>query len=308
VNWADWSVNTWCPILGPVPDVEGMTEGDPAGQAATLIHHLRRDFFDVDMVTTDSVQVANAPRNPDEYDHGHDWIAQARVIHREAAAIEQHAVGALDIWRKTRSGGQEPLRLADAFKECSDGRQGASVDTLERLLTTAVNRALEFQVGFAAARGAPPPFKIEAWPIHNVLALLAIHAAADCIHDFLADYRDQTEVRRYRALGNAQTLDRLARERLLLPMAKKAARQDEQRQEASTKSRTPKPLADARAKALAWPGEAKAQWQFLIETLKTDGFSVREYMTEKGDAAFEVQLPNGPRTLAFKTFANQKSR
>lgn len=212
MNWADWSVNTWCPILGPVPDVEGMTEGDPAGQAATLIHHLRRDFFDVDMVTTDSVQVANAPRNPDEYDHGHDWIAQARVIHREAAAIEQHAVWALDIWRKTRSGGQEPLRLADAFKECSDGRQGASVDTLERLLTTAVNRALEFQVGFAAARGAPPPFKIEAWPIHNVLALLAIHAAADCIHDFLADYRDQTEVRRYRALGNAQTLDRLARD------------------------------------------------------------------------------------------------
>ena len=220
MNWADWSVNTWCPILGPVPDVEGMTEGDPAGQAATLIHHLRRDFFDVDMMTTDSVSVANAPRDPDVHDHGHDWIAQARVIHREATAIEQHAVWALDIWRKTRAGGQEALRLADAFKECSDGRQGASVDTLERLLTTAVNRALEFELGFAAARGAPPPFKIEAWPIHNLLALLAIHAAADCIHDFLADYRDQSELRRYRALGNAQTLDRLARDYMAAADAK----------------------------------------------------------------------------------------
>lgn len=315
-NWADWYVDTWCPILGPVPCVEGMTEGDPAGQAATLIHHLRRDFYNIHCMTTESVDAANRPCDPRDYNDfalplvplDPEWIAQARAINFEASKIERDALWTFNRRRKTRSGESEPLSLAGAFNECSDGRQGTTVESLERLLRSAVHSALDFTVNYAVAHGQPPPFKTQEWPIHDVLALLAIRAAADCIQDFLVGWRDQPEARRWRALANAQALDRLAREQRLLPVVRKATRQDEQRKAASAKPRTPKPLADARAKALAHPGNAKTRWRLLIDILKTWGFEVREYTTPNGDTAFEVHLASGPRTLTFKTFANQESR
>lgn len=211
-SWADWWFDTWCPILGPVPTVEGMTEVDFAGKAAGLIHGLRRDFFDVAMMTTDSVESANAPRNPDDYDHDPNWIEQARVIHREAMSIEKHTLWALKNWRLTRAGQAEPLRLVGALNECRGGHQRASVATFEQLLMTSVDGAFEYVLTFADVSGKPAPFKRAKWPIHNVLAVLAIHAAADTLHDMLADYHDQPIDRRLRGLLNAQELDRIARE------------------------------------------------------------------------------------------------
>jgi hypothetical protein len=213
-NWADWWVGDWCPILAGVPDVEGMTEVDFAGQAASLIHRLRADFFDCHIQTT-AANVDEANRTPDleMYDDvDPDRVVQARVIHREAMSIEKHALWALDTWRATRAGEAETLRIAGVANECRDGRQSTSVATFERLLMTSVNSAFEFVLNFAEVSGSPAPFKPAKWPIHDVLAVLAIHAAANALDDMLRDCRDQPLERRLRGLLNAKALDGMARE------------------------------------------------------------------------------------------------
>lgn len=214
-NWADWWVCDWCPILGAVPEVKGMTEGDFAGQAANIIHRLRADFFGQSVRTVaESVRGANRNHDPKDDPAAPDSnrIAQARVIHREASSIEKHALWVLDTWRSTRDGQRERLRIAGVANECRDGLQFTSAETFESLLMTSVDRAFGFVLEFSKLRKLPQPFKEAEWPIHDVLAILAIHASADVLHDMLADYRDQPMERRLRALLNAQALDRMARE------------------------------------------------------------------------------------------------
>lgn len=214
-SWRDWWIDTWCPILGAVPYIDGMTEADYAGQAAGIIHRLRADFFGQStQIRAESVGGANRyidpladPAMPDP-----NRIAQARAIQREAPTIEKHALWALETWRTTRSGEPESLRLAGVANECRDGKQSASMAIFERALMTSVKSAFDFVLTHAEVHGSPPPFEQSTWPIHDVLGVLAIHAAADALQDLLADYGDQPMERRLRGLLNAQALDRMARE------------------------------------------------------------------------------------------------
>ncbi len=183
-----------------------------------MIHRLRADFFGQTPRMAFSVSEANRPPDKNmllesDLDALEDIeVLKLRVIYREASSIEKHTTWALPLWRQTRSGQQEMLRLAEAFAECADGRLSTPIETLERLLVSAVESALDFAINCAKHHEKEPPFGRNAPPIHHVLAVLAIQDCASALQDFLVEWKDQELERRYRYLLNAQALDKLARD------------------------------------------------------------------------------------------------
>jgi hypothetical protein len=195
-RWADWDLSAWCPVLSPVPQIEGTIPSDPEAQAAQLIHRMRAEFFGQRMpVSCESPRGANNP--PDlqgfEYFGGNPHsVLRARFIFAELATITRDALWAAPRFEQSGSDSLLAIGLAHAMQTASGPQAATPRGDVTDAITRATRRAMDFARTHAELHSEPPPFGGLPDPEPaEVVALAAIFDAADALHDMLRGVADR---------------------------------------------------------------------------------------------------------------------
>lgn len=171
IDWSAWRVWGWCPLTGALPD---WADIDDRSRIVAMIYQIREDFFAVFGGT-----FADTPEAANDLTDATDVITrEARAVWWRRDQIPRRVLGGISVTR-TYPG------IADAWRE---NRENPDSSILEDLCGDAVDEMSNY---------AEPAERAEIaarWPVHRILAILAIGELAEVLCDMLAGQPSRIEI------------------------------------------------------------------------------------------------------------------